>query len=191
MKKSEIMNGLNQDSTFNKMKSALGANKQRQEMAYQKKEANFIESNNEMTSKNGLKNSQIKPLTDEEKNIVLPLLVRYLQKKTNDMIHITADQIIREFNDNKEKIGMKNNFNNPRLMKLTAYIRYMRIVPLISGSTGYYISDDPYIIMGCVESLRQRAEAIMAAADGMLDMANNIKLLQNDNDPFGFDFDID
>ena len=135
------------------------------------------------------RNPQIKPLTPEELNVVLPVLVSYLKKKTNDMVHITADQIIRDFNNNKEKIGMKNNFNNPRLMKLTAYIRYMKVVPLISGSSGYYISENPDVIMACVESLRQRAEAIMAAADGMLDMANNIKLLQSDNDPFGFDFE--
>jgi hypothetical protein len=185
MKKQQIMEGLRNDSTFNKMQEALGIKKS----TYEKQETNFIQSNNEMTLKNGLKNPQIKPLTDEERNIVLPVLVKYLQKRTNDMIHITADQIINDFNNNKEKIGMKNNFNNPRLMKLTAYIRYTKVVPLISGSTGYYISQDPYIIMGCVESLRQRAEAIMAAADGMLEMANNIKLLQNDNDPFGFDFE--
>jgi hypothetical protein len=185
MKKHQIMEGLRNDSTFNKMQEALGTKK----ATYENQEANFINSNNRMVSKNGLKNPQIKPLTDEERTIVLPVLINYLKKKTNDMIHITADQIIREFNDNKTKIGMKNNFNNPRLMKLTAYIRYMKIVPLISGSTGYYITQDPYIIMSCVESLRQRAEAIMAAADGMFEMANNIKLLQSDNDPFGFDFD--
>jgi hypothetical protein len=129
---------------------------------------------------------QLKELTDEERNVILPVLVDYFKKKTNDLVHITAPQIISDFNKHKEKVGMKHNFNNPRLMKLTAYIRYMEILPLISGSSGYYVSSNYQTIEECAVSLEQRAEAIMAAAKGMKNQAQAIKLQQqNVEDPFG------
>jgi hypothetical protein len=182
MKKSEIMKGLNNDSSFNKMKEALASEEKKW----------IADSEDEFRNLQHTKKPQIKELTDEERLIILPMLIKYLKKKTSDVYHLTAEEIIRDFNDNKSKLGMKNNLNVPRLMKLTAYIRYMALEPLISGSSGYFISSDPYVIMSCVVSLEQRAEAIMAAANGMRDMANGIILAnkyKTNNDPFGFDFE--
>ena len=197
MKKQQIMQGLNNDSTFNKMKAAFEPTTEQVLNEEQKWQSDSQE--HEVTSlineiiSDIEKNSkpQLKPLTDEE-HILLPILIGYLKRKTNDMVHITAEQIIRDFNNNKQKIGMKNNLNIPRLMKLTAYIRYNCLAELVSGSNGYFISNDPYVILSCYYSLVSRAEAIMAAADGMKQMATNMLVVNKynqSNDPFGFDFE--
>lgn len=196
MKKQQIMQGLNNDSAFNKMKSAFEPTAEQVLNEEQKWQSDSQEQDvtsliDEIIS--DIKRSakpQLKPLTDEE-HILLPILISYLNRKTSDMIHITADQIIRDFNNNKEKIGMKNNLNIPRLMKLTAYIRYNRLAQLVSGSNGYFISNDPYVVLSCYYSLVARAEAIMAAADGMKQMATQMLVINKynqSNDPFGFEF---
>jgi hypothetical protein len=193
MKKSTIMEGLNNNSTFNKMKEAFASNDPELSRREQEERQKWIsDSEEEFRINQKERKPQIKELSEEERLIVLPMLIKYLKRKTSDTYHITADQIIRDFNNNKEKLCMKNNLNVPRLMKLTAYIRYMGIEPLISGSSGYFISSDPYVIMSCVISLEQRAEAILAAANGMRDMANQIILInknKTNEDPFGFEFD--
>lgn len=197
MKKQQIKQGLNQDSTFNKMKSAFTPTKQQLLEEEQKWANDTIEHDvttliDEIVSdiKRNAK-PQLKPLSDEE-HILLPILIGYLKRKTSDMVHITADQIINDFNRNKERIGMKNNLNIPRLMKLTAYIRYNRLAALVSGASGYFISNDPYVILSCYYSLISRAEAIISAADGMKEMAMQMLIINRhnqSNDPFGFDWE--
>jgi hypothetical protein len=200
MKKETIKQGLNADSTFNKMKAAFTPTKQptkQQLLEEEQKWANDTIEHDVTTLINEIisdikRNSkpQLKPLSDEE-HMLLPILINYLKKKTNDMVHITAEQIIDDFNRHKERIGMKNNLNIPRLMKLTAYIRCNELSALVSGATGYFISNDPYVILSCYESLNSRAEAIMAAATGMKNIAINIlnvNKYNQSNDPFGFDW---
>lgn len=192
------MEGMMSNSTFNKMSAAFGKQPTQEQILEeeqkwekdliareQQEEANYILSQIKQEVK-----PQLKPLTDEERTL-LPILIKYLHRKTNDMIHITADEIIRDFNNHKARLGMKNNFNIPRLMKLTAYIRYNEMAPLVSGSTGYFISNDPYVILSCYQSLASRAEAIMAAAEGMKNMATSMIIVSKNNsiDPFGFDFE--
>lgn len=201
MNKKQINEGLNQDSTFNKIKAAFTKPTQEQIL---KEEQKWTEDSekfrkeeiaDEMLSEiaASLKGQpQLKPLTEEEM-MILPILIKYLRKRTNDMIHITADEIIRDFNNHKQRLGMKNNLNIPRLMKLTAYIRYNELAALVSGSSGYFISNDPYVILACYYSLSSRANAIIAAAIGMKNMATNMIVVnsnqQQNPDPFGFEFD--
>lgn len=197
MKKKQIIEGLNQDSTFNKMKAAFRKPTQEQILKEEQKWADDSERfQKEQIVEDMLDEielavkPQLKPLTEEEM-MMLPILIKYLQRKTNDVYHITADQIIRDFNNNKERLNMKNNLNIPRLMKLTAYIRYNKLARLVSGASGYFISNDPYVILSCYYSLQSRANAIMAAAEGMKNMATDMIVLNNNqnSDPFGFDFE--
>ena len=197
MKKKQIIEGLNQDSAFNKMKSAFRKPTKEQILKEEQKWAEDSERFQkeqiveDMLDEIGLAvKPQLKPLTEEEM-MMLPILIKYLQRKTNDVYHITADQIIRDFNNNKERLNMKNNLNIPRLMKLTAYIRYNKLARLVSGASGYFISNDPYVILSCYYSLQSRANAIMAAAEGMKNMATDMIVLNNNqnSDPFGFDFE--
>ena len=197
MNKKEIIQGLSKDSAFNKIKSAFRKPTQEEILKEEQKWADDSERFQkeqiveDMLGEIGLAvKPQLKPLTPEEM-MMLPILIKYLHKKTNDVYHITADQIIRDFNNNKERLNMKNNLNIPRLMKLTAYIRYNELAPLVSGASGYFISNDPYVILACHYSLQSRANAIMAAAIGMKNMATNMIVVSNqpDSDPFGFDFD--
>ena len=196
--KKNIVEGLNQNSAFNKMKEAFGASKlsnqeedERKKWIAESERFQKEEKVEEILSQfDGEVKPQLKPLTPEEM-MMLPILIKYLQRKTNDVYHITADQIIRDFNNNKERLNMKNNLNIPRLMKLTAYIRYNKLARLVSGASGYFISNDPYVILSCYYSLQSRANAIMAAAEGMKSMATDMIVLNNNqnSDPFGFDFE--
>lgn len=195
--KKQIIEGLSKDSAFDKAKAAFTKPTKEQILKEEQKWADDSERFqkeqivDEYLSKiDGEIKPQLKPLTPEEV-MVLPILISYLRRKTNDLYHITADQIIRDFNNNKERLGMKNNLNIPRLMKMTAYIRYNKLAPLVSGASGYFISNDPYVILSCYYSLQSRANAIIAAALGMKSMATDMIVInKQDSDPFGFDFDL-
>ena len=85
----------------------------------------------------------LKPLTQEEKVVLLPLLIRFFNEKTSETKHATAPEIMRRFNDKKTQIGFKCAFNKARFMKLTNYIRSQKMLKLVSCGTGYYVSFDP------------------------------------------------
>jgi hypothetical protein len=121
----------------------------------------------------------LKPLTDEERNIILPMMVKVFTSKTNDSIHLTGKFIINKFNENKEYIGFKSAFNNARFMKLTNYIRTQELLPLVSCSTGYYVTEDPDKLDECADSMVFRCEAILSAAAGNRRMATNMRLKQS------------
>lgn len=193
--KNKINDGLKNDSTFNKMKKALGLNPTQEQII---KEEQKWQSDSDMFFGTEQRKPLLKALSDEERLITLPNLIKYLEKNTNDMVHLTAHQIINDFNLNKQRLGMKNNLNIPRLMKLTAYIRYMRLLKdkekaLVSGASGYFISEDSNVIRSCGNSLIQRCEAQMEAAIAMIETADDIdlknKINKQNNDPFGFDFE--
>lgn len=117
----------------------------------------------------------LKPLTDEERNLLLPLLIRLFREKTNDKKHLTGKAIIDKFNEKKDVIGFKSAFNNARFMKLTNYIRAQKLLGLMSCGTGYYMTNNPDELDECAESLENRVEAILAAAKGMRDLASEIR----------------
>jgi hypothetical protein len=79
-------------------------------------------------------------LTTEEKDIVLPTLLKALKKGTEDK-PLVSDRIVKWFNENKQQIGMKSAFTASRLRKLTNYCRTNGIAPIIANSKGYYISN--------------------------------------------------
>jgi hypothetical protein len=133
----------------------------------------------------------LKPLTTEEKTILLPVLIRFFREKTTQNIHFTAKDIIQRFNDKKEQIGFKCAFNNSRFMKLTNYIRSQKLLGLVSCSTGYYVSFDPNDVEECGYSLMARIESIRAAANGMFEMAAEMRHEESMKEtcPLGFTWD--
>jgi len=138
----------------------------------------------------------LKPLTDEERTILLPLLLKLFKEKTNEKKHLTANKIIEKFNEKKDVIGFKSSFNNARFMKLTNYIRSQKLLKkgegqLCAGPTGYYISHDADEIEECANSLLVRIESIRAAAQGMLDVAAEMRheMSMKEVCPLGFTWD--
>ncbi len=116
----------------------------------------------------------LKELTQEEHDIVLPMLLRLLRSKTNDREHITCERICNWFNLKKDEIGFKRAFNLQRLMKLTNYIRTQGLAPLCSGNDGYYITYNKEVIAETILSLKQRIEAQQAAITGLEHMLVDI-----------------
>lgn len=132
----------------------------------------------------------LKPLTDEERNLLLPLLLKLFREKTTSTKHLTAKIIIDKFNEKKDVIGFKCAFNNARFMKLTNYIRAQKLIGLVSCGTGYYVSSNPDELEECATSLENRVEAILAAAKGMRDMASEIRhdMSMKEICPLGFEW---
>lgn len=136
--------------------------------------------------------SQLKPLTLEEKDIILPILIKLLKLKTSPESPIVSDKIIKFMNDKKETIGFKCNFSNQRLMKLINYIRSFGLLPIISGSNGYYVSDRKDEIVSMIESLESRIDSIRAAQQGLknilVELTEANKLREFERDVFGIDW---
>jgi hypothetical protein len=101
----------------------------------------------------------LKDITDEDRNIVLPTLIKFLKINTSDTKPITADKIIGWFNKHADKIGHKTSFNKQRLMKLTNYIRMNNLLPLYSGNRGYCVTSDPQKIEETINEFRGRIES--------------------------------
>jgi hypothetical protein len=133
----------------------------------------------------------LKPLTDEERIVLLPLLMKFFLEKTSKSFPVTGKEIIRRFNDKKEQIGFKAAFNNSRFMKLTNYIRAQRLLKLVTGSKGYYVSYEPDVLEECALSLENRCQSILAAARGLRDMAAEMRYEMSmiETCPLGFSWD--
>lgn len=118
----------------------------------------------------------LKELNDEEKNILLPVFVRFLQERTNDRKHFTCDKLVDIFTRHKEKLGLKSAINSQRIMKLTNYIRSQQLLPLMSGPTGYYVSHDEETIEETIDSLKDRIKSQMAAVEGLENFLQMIRV---------------
>ena len=104
-------------------------------------------------------------MTEEEKKLV-PILIKGFSTKTKDN-PIKAPEIVQAINGKRETLGLKSNFSEVRLRKIVNFIRAEGILPLIATSNGYYCSNDKEEIKNQIESLTQRADAIMSSANGL------------------------
>lgn len=102
-------------------------------------------------------------LSTEEKKMI-PILIKGFSTRTSQN-PIKAPDIIRAINS--KDYGLKNKFTEVRLRKICNFIRTNGIIPLCATSKGYYVSYDKNEIQNQILSLRERAEAILACADGM------------------------
>lgn len=131
---------------------------------------------------------QLKELNDEEKDLLLPVLIKFLETKTNDLVHYTGDEIVEAFNERKERIKFKGTFNKQRLMKLTNYIRANQLTMLMSDHSGYWVTKDEAVILEVIASLLHRIESQKAAVDGLKRLLSEIRLEKQKDfveDPFG------
>ena len=105
-----------------------------------------------------------KELTEDEKKLV-PIIIKGLNTKTKDNPIKGAD-IVNAINENKDRYGIKL-FSEPRLRKIINFIRSEGILPVMGTSNGYYCTKDRVELLNQIESLTQRAEAIMTSANGL------------------------
>jgi hypothetical protein len=105
-----------------------------------------------------------KEMTESEKKLV-PVIIKGLSTKTKANPIIGAD-IVSAINSQKDKYGIKL-FSEPRLRKIVNFIRTEGILPVMATSNGYYVTKDRAELESQIESLTQRAEAIMSSANGL------------------------
>lgn len=104
-------------------------------------------------------------LEPEEKKLIRVLLAGFETKtKANP---IKAPAIINAINAKKKEFGLTKKFSEPRFRKLCNFIRSKGMIPLIATSSGYYVSHDKEEIRKQIESLNERAMAIINSANGL------------------------
>lgn len=128
-------------------------------------------------------------LTTEEKDIVLPMLLKALKRGTEEQ-PLVSDKIVKWFNNNKDRIGMKSSFTSTRLRKLTNYCRTNAIAPIIANSKGYYISNKKKDLVELKMSLISRIESLQAVVKGIDDMMTELNLVETEVDVLGFEWEI-
>jgi len=109
-----------------------------------------------------------KELNAFEKRL-LPLLIKgFSAHSKNDPIK--APEIIKLLNSQKVLFGLEYKVTQARLRKMINFIRCNSLLPVIGTSKGYYVSNNRIEIEKQVQSLRERADAINAAADGLQEL---------------------
>jgi hypothetical protein len=100
------------------------------------------------------------PLTEDEKKLV-PVIIKglYNKRRPEDAVHGAA--ICQAVSAKYGKL------TEPRLRKITNFLRSAKILPVMATSRGYYISYDREEIEKQILSLQQRAEAIQQAIEGL------------------------
>lgn len=106
---------------------------------------------------------QTKPLTDQEREVFLPPIIKGLRVKVGKEKAVTNRDIVRGLKANCDiKIG------EARVRKMINYIRNNDIIPcLIATSKGYYIAEAKDEMLDYIDSLYGRVEAIEADALSM------------------------
>lgn len=120
--------------------------------------------------------AQLKKITAEEKAYI-PLIEMVL-KNTSRQSAIRSYDLLYMINDLRYKHEIKEPLTDVRLRKVINYIRTNAMLPIISTSSGYFLSDDPADFYLMIESLRLRAASINAAANGLSQLLAQVKLLK-------------
>lgn len=105
------------------------------------------------------------PLTPEERKLI-PLIIQGMEKYTKKN-PIKEPQIIKSLNERLSSLGLSKKVTGARLRKLVNFIRRHGLAPIISTSRGYYTSWDKQEILNQINSLNDRAEGILVAANGL------------------------
>ena len=106
---------------------------------------------------------QTEPLTDQEREVFLPPIIKGLRVKVGKEKAVANKDIVRGLKANCDiKIG------EARVRKMINYIRNNDIIPcLIATSKGYYIAETKDEMLDYIDSLYGRVEAIEADALSM------------------------
>lgn len=97
------------------------------------------------------------PLTDYERNVVLPIVVKGLRTKVGRDKAVTNAHICSKLKE------QGYNVSEPRIRKIISHIRMQGLIGrLIATSQGYYICTNRAELSQYIESLRGREASIRA-----------------------------
>lgn len=95
--------------------------------------------------------------------------------RTNSENRIKTPQVVEELRIYCNAKGFNLKPNAPMVQKLVNLIRRNSIISIVGTERGYYQSKDTEDIESAVQSLQERADAILAAVDGMRKILNQKK----------------
>lgn len=101
--------------------------------------------------------TQTEPLTEYERDTLLPVIVRGLINKVGEAKAITNAAITKAMR------GAGYVLDGPRLRKIINHIRTSDIIPgLVSNAQGYFVATTASEIDECIVSLQGRVDATQA-----------------------------
>lgn len=113
-------------------------------------------------------------VTYEDVGVVIPFLMKVLLS-TNISKPMFGKDIVTLVND---KLQLGEVFNQFRLRVCINYMRKTEMLPIISGSKGYWVSYNVEEMILNAESLESRANSILHASNGMRAMIKKVVKLQ-------------
>lgn len=100
---------------------------------------------------------QTAPLTEYERDTLLPIMVKCLER------HVGRDAAITNSQMCEKMCAYGYQLNEVRTRKIINHIRINTLIPrLIATGKGYYVSEDEVEIKRYIESLKDREAAIAA-----------------------------
>ena len=115
---------------------------------------------------------QTEPLTEYEQYVLLPIMVKCLERKYGKENAVTNAIMCSKLSERGYKVG------EARIRKIINHIRVNSLIPcLMATSAGYYISKNAVEIRDYIASLKGREEAICAVR---IALENQLKELLTD-----------
>lgn len=116
------------------------------------------------------------PLNDYEKNTLMPVIIKGLQKRIGKNNAITNAEMCRKLNNHFYLNSPSyKKITGARIRKIINHIRlYDKVSCLVSSSKGYYVSTDSNELNTYIKSLNKRATAILAVARAIDRQRNNL-----------------
>ena len=106
------------------------------------------------------------PLTEYEKETLLPIFIKCLQRKIGKENAITNKMMCYKL----EEYGYK--VSETRIRKLINFIRTNNLIScLVASGNGYYVADNPKDIKEHIRSLKGRVAAILAVIEALQEQA--------------------
>ena len=104
-------------------------------------------------------------LTADEK-VLVPMIINNIKLFTEHN-PVKSPEFIKQINRKLDEIGLKQQIRDVKFRKLVNFIRSSGMLPIIATSEGYYYTEDGNEILKQIKSMRERANSINNAADGM------------------------
>ena len=119
---------------------------------------------------------QTEKLSDYEKEVLLPVMVKCLERKVGKENAVTNAYICVRMNEKGYEIG------EARVRKIINHIRTKSLVPrLMASSCGYYVTNDENELKSYIASLKGREDAIRAMRNAV---EEQLEELQQNNEPY-------
>ena len=130
-------------------------------------------------------------LTSEEKDRMMPYLIKYLKKLT-ELKPQTEKQIVSGMEYLRIRDGRwKSKMSGARLRKMINWLRGNEIIGIIGDSSGYWTTEDYDTLMEQADRGEQRMQSMMFQIQGTRNYAKRIQMEKREGktDVFGIKWD--